>query len=211
MRICDKCGATVEETEQSCPFCGYIFEQPITQPSMKPQPTYEQPVNQPPYQAPVGQTVPDKYQGFPMKWYKFLVYFALWAGSLLNAVTGIRQVTGTSRENADILYSLAPSLKTCDIIFGILMILVAVLGVLTAIKLLQLSAMGPKLLMLLYIANAAISLIEMIVLVSIVKGNSKLEMDSSVLTSVIVSIVVSGIMVAINWIYFKKRESIFVN
>lgn len=209
MRICEKCGASVEETERSCPFCGNIFEQVNTQP-----PTYEPPYqtnyNQS-YQAPVQNGIQDKYQGFPMKWYKFLVYFALWAGALLNAVSGVMQMTGKSREKADIIYSLAPSLKTADIIFGILLIGIAVLGVITALKLLKLSSAGPKFLLFQYGISCVVSVASIIIQIIIIKNAPKLELESGALTAVITNIVFSTFMIAVNWIYFKKRESIFVN
>ena len=142
MKFCVNCGAMIEETVKFCPNCGTPVAQPQQQETayqQPQQPPYQQPYQQPyqTYQQPVVQ---DKYHGFKMKWYKFLVYFLLWAGALLNGINGILTLTGRhydiasgSSGTSDTIYTVFPTMQVFDIITGILVIGIAVLGILSAI------------------------------------------------------------------------------
>ena len=211
MKFCTNCGTMIEENVKFCPNCGSAVEQPVRQepvqqPEQPAQPVYQQPVYQQPVQAPID----DKYQGYPMKWYKFLVYFSLWAGVLINAISGIRMLTGANYGgNADTVYRVFPAMRTCDIICGILLLGIAVLGIITAVKLLKLAAVGPKLLTALYVVNIIVSIIYIVFALSATKG--MLSLSDVLDAGTVAGLVVSVIMIIVNSIYFKKRESIFVN
>ncbi len=207
MKFCTNCGAMIEENVKFCPNCGSAVEHPIQQePAQQPgQPA--QPVCQQPIQAPAKD---DKYHGFKMKWYKFLVYFSLWFGVLLNAVSGIRMMIGANYSgNTDAVYRMFPAMRVCDIVCGILILGIAVLGIITAVNLLKLAAVGPKLLTVLYVANIVVAIIYIVFVLSASKGRLSLRdvLDVSTITGFVVSV----IMIIVNSIYFKKRESIFVN
>lgn len=214
MRFCTNCGASVEENEKFCQNCGNAMPQPNQQQQYQQQPYQQQPYQQQYQQQPYQQRVQpnDKYQGYPMKWYKFLVYFALWASAVINCVTGIRLLTGIiygSEKKAALVYRYIPGLRTGDIICGILILAIAVLAVFTAIKLLGLAAIGPKLLLALYASNLVIQLFYVVFVT--IAAKDILKVSDMLTPSVIASIVVSIIMIIVNRIYFKNRESIFVN
>lgn len=213
MKFCVNCGAMIEETVKFCPNCGTPVAQPQQQGTayQQPQQPYQQPYQT--YQQPIAQ---DKYHGFKMKWYKFLVYFLLWAGALLNGVNGILTLTGRhydiasgSSGTSDTIYTVFPTMQVFDIITGILVIGIAVLGILSAIKLLQLASAGPKLLLFTYGATLAIDILQIVF--QLIASEGMLSLGDILTPSAVGTIVGAGLMFSLNWIYFKKRESIFVN
>ena len=235
--FCNNCGAQIPDGSPFCPSCGAQQAQQAQQQAYQQQPQgyqqpyqqqgyqqpyqqqayqqpyqqqgYQQPYGQPGYQQPYGQQIPQ--QG--MKWHKFLVYFALWAGALLNLIMGIVCLTGAQYgEMKELVYAYIPGMKAPDLVYGILLVLLAVLGVLTAVKLLKFKVGAPKWLTILYIAALAVSIIyiawSMIVLSDYGVGLG--DMGSS-LSSTIGSIAGSILMIIVNKIYYGKRAHLFVN
>ena len=96
MKFCTQCGRQAEDdNQQFCPSCGALFTDNTqnTQPdgagngSMPPNGmnnyngTYRNNNQYYNGQPPYGQQL-------PMKWYNFLIYFGLFAGAVINVVTG---------------------------------------------------------------------------------------------------------------------------
>ena len=143
----------------------------------------------------------------PMNWYKFMIYFALFAGAILNAITGIRMLTGSVYEGAaDYVYAFFPGLSGLDKIMGLAAIALAVLGIYTRQELAKFTAKAPQFVSYLYIGTAAYNLIYMIGFMMIVGDSVELNM-----TTFIVQIVVSAVMVWANKQYFANRSEMFVN
>ena len=60
-----------------------------------------------------------------MGWHKFLIYFGLWAGAIINAIFGINYITGITYQSEgldstqiDNLYRNIDGLKAADVIYG---------------------------------------------------------------------------------------------
>ena len=63
---------------------------------------------------------------YPMKWHKFLIYFSLWFGALANVVSGLRYITGTVYgADSERVYSVFPSMKSIDLVMGVILICMA--------------------------------------------------------------------------------------
>lgn len=145
-----------------------------------------------------------------MKWHNFLVYFALWFGALYNLFVGIRAVTGSQYgSDSKFVYRVIPSLKAPDMIFGIAVIFMAVMGVVTAINLLSYKAAGPKLVCILYLVGGCITLIY-VIWVAIILSDYDASLGNMIATT-IVSLVVDVLMFIANKVYYGKRASMFVN
>lgn len=145
--------------------------------------------------------------GLPMKWFKFLIYFGLFAGALLNLVNGSIQRTGEQYGGyKELVYNRFAALQAVDIIFGILLILLAIFGVYTRFQLSSYRRSGPTCLNVLYIANVLISLLYLIAASALTQINI-IELGGS---SMIISLVISIFMVVVNTIYFKERRQLFV-
>lgn len=145
-----------------------------------------------------------------MKWHKFLTYFSLWAGAVLNVIAAFTRFTGSmygSSGEADMVYSYFKGLKTIDVLFGVVMIAIAIFSIVTRFALAGYKAAGPKMLMGLYIIDAAVSIVYLVV-ASMVTGIALGELiDSSTISSLVTGIA----MVFVNKAYYGKRAELFIN
>lgn len=150
---------------------------------------------------------PSVYE-MPMKWHKFLIYFSLWAGAILNVLTGIGTFTGSiyAGEGVDpeMIYRVFDGLKTVDMLMGLMVIALAVLLIVARFALAGYKKNGPKLLVIAYAANIALALIYPI-MVAAVTGLPFGELFN--VTTLISSIA----MLVVNKIYYDKRARLFVN
>ncbi len=149
----------------------------------------------------------------PMAWYKFLIYFSLWAGAVINFVQGVGFITGkiydyiSKIDNASAAaYEQFPALKTVDIIAGIAFIAFAVFVVYVRFRLAGFKKNGPNMLLVSYVALGVISLAYFFASSAIV-GSSKQETTSTIIGTVLGI----AILFIANKIYFDKRKDLFVN
>lgn len=139
----------------------------------------------------------------PMKWYKFLVSFALIAGSILNALSGILAITGAQYNGAaDAVYRAFPDMQTVDFFYGIALIGLAALGFATRHALNWYKKKGPKMLVVLYELVGILSIAYMAIS-SVILGQSLFN------SSIIATLVTNFAMAIINANYFKKRSEMF--
>lgn len=116
-----------------------------------------------------------------MKWHKFLIYFSLWAGAVLNLVAGIRCIN-TARAYAGVQGA------GKVLVIGVCCVALSVLGVITRFRLANFRKDGPTLLAVLYGATLIVNLI----------GGASWA-----------SIIASAVMVVINAIYYSNRKEMF--
>ena len=65
-----------------------------------------------------------------MGWYKFLIYFSLFASAALNIISGISSITGLHYgEFNQLIYAYYGGLKTVDIIMGFFSIALGVVSI----------------------------------------------------------------------------------
>lgn len=191
--FCPKCGAQLADGVAFCSSCGN---------SVTPQaaPAPQQPLAQP------GEPA------LSMKWFKFLIYFGLWAGAILNIVlNGVVMLSGLhygDAETAKLVYAMFGDLKSLDTLCGILAIVVGVLGIYTRFQLAGFKKNGPMLLTCVYAGAIAFNLIYIIGCNSVLPEYILSEMDYS---SIYSNTVTSAVMIFVNIAYFKKRAHLFVN
>ncbi len=149
---------------------------------------------------------------YPMKWFKFLIYFLLFASAVINVISGISQITGMvyydpfTETTAQIVYQTFPGLQVVDIIIGILTIALGVLAVVVRFALAKFKAIGPKLLTLFYAFSCVINIIYSLLVIILVP-----ELAVSLSSDTVTSIITSVIMIFANKTYFTKRQELFVN
>ena len=140
MSFCTKCGTQLEDDNvQFCTNCG----------------------------AKVGETaVAEPAVQLPMKWYKFLIYFALFLGAVVNLISGVNFLTGNiyvvqsaGEASAELVYTYFSGLQTVDMVYGIGMIAIAAYGIYTRFMLAKFKAVAPKCVVILYIVGAVWGLI----------------------------------------------------
>lgn len=229
--FCGNCGNRIPDGQSFCTNCGARVAQggnaPVNQPNGQQQTYAQQPYNQQPYgQQPYGQPQRPVSQpsntvgGHPMAWYKFLIYFSLFAGAILNAISGIMSLTGANyhedgSDYSEVFYKFFPGLQTVDIIFGILCIALAAFGIYVRFRLSGYCANGPKMLSLLYTAVAAMNVVYLIALYIVISGSAIGDrVDFSEIVNVVAIVsnsAVSIAMIGINKKYFDNRKELFVN
>lgn len=210
---CRFCGKQIPDHAKFCPECGA---------GLAPAPAAAPPENTPSVPAapmvPVEPALPP--QGTPdpaaasgvietpqrgMKWFKFIIYFQLWASLLAILVMAEKFFTGAYYEgNADLVYSVYPAVKALDICMGIFSLALGVYTVFTQRALAKFRTKGPMMYYLLYCADIAIALLYLLI-GSIIVGYSLFSAD------MVWDSIAPVVMILINIRYFNNRKHLFVN
>ncbi|MBR0467144.1 MAG: zinc ribbon domain-containing protein [Clostridia bacterium] len=216
MSFCSKCGAQIESANQQfCPNCGeknqvqptVSNDTPVINPA--PTPIINQPVfGNNPY---INQAAQPAFK-HPMKWFKFLIYFALIFGAIINFIFGMNYITGgiyfvqtNGQVSAETVYgTFGTGLKVLDIIYGFLLIAISAFGIYTECRLAKYKSNGPLCITILYAVAAGLTIFYDIALLA-VTGLNQLTSGTNIF-----SIVFSVGFVLINYNYFKKRKELFV-
>lgn len=180
-------------------------DQPV---SVSAQPMYQQPQHQPQYPtySPVRPLDPD----MPMKWYKFVIYFQLFAGAILNGLFAVTLLTGTSMQldsytpNKN-FYPYFDGLQAVDMLYGLAIIAVAILGLVARSALKNFKASGPKLYYATLICNTICPIAYALLVCTVVPA---LELD---MAAIIAQLIPQAILLTLNIVYFKKRDHLFCN
>lgn len=219
MAQCSYCGAILEPGTQYCLNCGgpipadvaQSIAQQSTQQPYGQQPYGQQPFDQQPYV--VVQQVqygPSQQMEMPMKWFKFIIYFQLFAFCVLNALNGINVVTGSYwGVNPELLYKYYSGLQTVDIIYGLGLLVMAVFAIIIRGQLAQYKTNGPKMYIGLMAASIILAVVYLIMLSAVVGNN--IDLSDEAFSSVYSSIATSVVLLGCNVTYFKKRQHLFVN
>lgn len=214
---CRFCGTKIPDNVKFCPECGANLA-PV--PSAAPEESVPA--------APAAPEIPTPYDPTPydpapysadsfasadvvaapqrgMKWFKFIIYFQLWAGMLVNLVTAGKYFTGAYYEgNAEMVYRFFPALQPLDIVMGVVCLALAVYAVVVQRALAKFRAKGPMMYYLMYIVNTAVTVLYLII-GSIIIGQSAFTAE------VAGSIIGSIVMLFVNIPYFNNRKHLFVN
>lgn len=190
---CNKCGAALEnDNQEKCTLCGSdLFWVGKSE-------------------API--------QRMPMKWHKFLVYFSIIFGAILNLFTAMSYFTGSVYEmegvDASSVYSVLPAMKIVDMAYAIATVLFVVFSVCIWWQLKGFKVNAYKLVPIMYLVGSLIGILYQVFSIVVMIATVGIE-NTSGLSGVIGSIVFSAIMcvvmVVCNKIYYDKRASLFVN
>lgn len=219
--FCRNCGTQCPDGTKFCPSCGCTFDndqptenvqQNFSQPDYSQhndyaQQNYTQPnYTQPNYTQPNNYTQPPIYNApLGMNWFKFLIYFGLFAGAVINCISAILQVTGVPYKGlSEYVYMFFPALRFLDIFYCISALALAAFQIYTRFQLASFRKNAPKLVLIVYSAAAVISLIY-IIAASIILHEFLLN------AYIVIQIVVPCLMVVLNKVYFDKRKDMFVN
>lgn len=148
---CRFCGTKIPDNVKFCPECGANLA-PV--PSAAPEESApavpaapEIPVS--PAPAPYSAELSDPVGAIAaprrgMKWFKFIIYFQLWAGMLVNLAAAGKYFTGAYYEgNAEMVYRFFPALQPLDIVMGVFCLALAVYAVVVQRALAKFRAKGP--------------------------------------------------------------------
>ena len=148
----------------------------------------------------------------PMKWYKFLAFFALWAGAFINLAYGFRYLGENAFGNSfasELIFEAYPKMKGVMVVCGLATIATAALNVWTAINLIKYKKAAPKLVVLNYVAGAVVNIYYLVATASIVAP--ELVAESNIILTATFSVILAIVFSIINIVYFKKRKHLFEN
>lgn len=147
-------------------------------------------------------------QIYPMKWFKFVIYFQLFFNMVICAVDAYLYLTGAVYEgSAAMVYQYyGNGLKGCDIAMGICDIALVVFALYARMALAKFKKNGPAIYMA-FLAASAVEIVLYNILVCVVTGQWDLFTPSSLAGSVVGTI----LAINLNKTYFEKRKSLFIN
>ncbi len=211
MKQCSVCKTQAPDETKYCANCGTRFdgekkydlsslieenEKALRQAEFENPEVFET-VQRPAVQQPVQQ--------LPEKWFHFLIYFALWAGALMNIITAVQYLTGSVYSRwgvtADFAYRSFEGLQALDIFYGLVLLGLAVFRIYTRFRLAGYKMGAPFLLYVMYGSEAVAVLMYELLYSDITEK----IMDHSVWGSLLISVV----MIVLNYFYFKKRAHYF--
>ena len=232
--FCKYCGRQIADGSLFCPGCGNQLNSAQETPPQAGASSYQQtpPTQQtPPSQPgsypnytpttppPVGGYRPNggyqspssvsAFNGYPMKWYKFLIYFSLFASCVGGVISGILLIAGKAYgEESELIYLFFGELRIVDLLSGIVMIALGVMAIFVRQKLVQFRKDAPSYLLIFLSISTAHSAARLI-LTAALAGD--IFFSSSLAGSYVLGLVLSVLMIALNNVYFKKRAALFVN
>ena len=143
----------------------------------------------------------------PMKWHKFLIYFALWAGAILNGLSGLQTLFGCFGGELAPIYDAYPVLLALDLFSGLCLVGIAVFQFITRNALARLSRKAPQMVVWLYASTVILSVLQVLA-VWLVSGVGL----SYVMTPEMWLILIGGaLMTWANQVYCRKRAAMFVH
>lgn len=230
--FCPNCGTVVLNKQQEQPAQN---AQPFTQAGQQTQQQYQQTNQQfqqqsapnvgfmPNYGTPQAGVNPNTWaeikrnnciyneNGVPMGigWFKFIVYFQLFASAVLGVINAITLMSGAHYGGSierSLVYAYYSGLQAVDVIMGIIMLILAAMCIVTRFQLTGLKKSGPAMYYGVYIANIVVSIIYVILVCGVFIG------DFSAIPSQSITSCVSGVIfLVINITYFGKRKLVFKN
>ncbi len=146
-----------------------------------------------------------------MAWYKFLIYFALIAGAIINILYGFNYISGgiyfveTNGEvSAEQVYAFyGAGLQVVDILYGVFLLAFAILAFVLRHKLAHYEPDAPKFVKIFYSISAGAPFLYSII-VSVITGQS-------LAINAIVTLIVGLVFLFANVKYFNKRAHLFVD
>lgn len=140
-----------------------------------------------------------------MGWFKFTIYFSLWANMALNILNAILMWTGASYGvDVERVYEVFPSLKGTDVFIGVLYLALAVYAIFVRIRLANFKKGSPMLLHILVAANLGITLLYAII-ASGITGISFGELISGNIAQMIGV----AVLLVVNIVYYNKHADLF--
>lgn len=146
-----------------------------------------------------------------MGWFKFTIYFQLFAAAFVCFSNAIRYFTGMIYGYGDeplYVYALFPSLKPFDIFIGVLYICMAPFAIFVRMRLARFRKNGPLLLYTYLGVSLLVDLVANVGLIATISGT--IDVGSAV-GSLSASVATSIALLVADIIYFNHRKHLFIN
>ena len=198
MPYCPQCGTEYASGQYRCAYCGAVLPSPVAQTT-----DYSQIPSYTSQRAPMEK---------PMKWYRFVVYFQLFASCTVNFLTALSVFTGSLYGlQKDMLLQACPTLTVINIVYGILLLGMCVLALVAREKLHGFYKVGPRLYMLHIFLQALLSLVYAILVTSATVQLEQVVAGLPDLFSAIAGFFGTCLLLVCNIQYFDRRKKLFTN
>ncbi|MBR3157780.1 MAG: zinc ribbon domain-containing protein [Atopobiaceae bacterium] len=210
--FCPFCGSEVPDSVRFCPSCGGDVAAEIdaekTQKRQQPaQASQQQPASS--AAAPISTELTSAQkreiglaqatsEGLGMGWYKFMIYFQLFAGAVIDIIVGL-SVMSISRLGSE--YGTPSSFSAIFVFMGVFYIAFGIFYIYCRTLMARFSTKAITTLYIVYGVNIAVSVLGLI-------GSTR---SGSSPTSTMTNLGATIVLLVINMSYFKKRAHLFVN
>ncbi len=232
MKYCRKCGTTADDSQNFCGKCGteFLKEEHISSNCFDSDVEKLLVKNDEKINKANGLShsnnhlrncdiiAPNIANQLPMKWYKFLIYFGLFFGSVISILNGISYITGTiyhkSGIETEVLYdtiqtAYGVNLKIIDVLFGICMVAAGIYMLVVRNKLAKFKSDAPRSLLIMYTVNIVLP-IAYSVLALFVLGEEMIPLRDF-FVELIRNLIVLAVVLFVNEKYFDRRTDLFIN
>lgn len=229
--FCRFCGNEIPEGGQFCANCGKAVEagaaaQPGEQQTDTSQTDGQQGYNtqpgrqqeytsQPGGQQPYPQVQVNPVQNHPMAWFKFIIYFQLFANMVIMVYNALHGFLGIAYgDDAALIYAFYPGLKAVDVIYGLICIALIVGAFIVRQRLAHYKKNAPMQYILFVAAVLVMGLLHTIAGVAVIGATVPYAVEAGVVDvagNILGTVVGAAIFIPVNYIYFNKRKELFVN
>lgn len=175
------------------------------QPIFQPQPDAGSPY---PYQAkPMVYAPPAEtpQPEFPMKWFKFVIYFQLFFGAFVNLCNMVLYLSGAIYgSDSGLVYAAFRGMRVLDILMGVICLALAAYSIFVRFQLAKFRRNAPALLYILLACNAGFNLFYGI-------GSTIIVGQNLISATTVGNLIGTIILLALNVVYFNKRKSLFIH
>lgn len=208
VKFCSYCGSAVNEGAFICIQCGCAVINVEEQKDLM-----EKDIETPHFDSSKNEDIVIKTVASDTKvslgWYKFLIYFLLFLGAIINFINGICYLSGniysllsSGKVTAEDVYRIyGNGLHSVDVFFGLFSITFAIFALVTRDQLAKFKPNAPKYVTAYYAISAGATFLNSVLVMSITSA----AMD----VSQIVSIITSVIFLFLNMKYFEARTNLF--
>lgn len=206
---CQRCGTYNDAQNAFCRYCGARFAE-------RENGTGVPPIDPTLYGgAPTGGFSSPDPNHPPMRWYNFLINFALFAGAILNFMEaleiffGIYHVDEKLVNYTETLYANAPALRVLDYCYAGVLLLLCAFMLYTRFSLAGYRKFAPQLLISLYIISGLIGAIYTMLTLLLGSGEVTEVYFAATVVAVVMGIASNLVIAFLNHIYFSKRKHLF--
>ena len=147
----------------------------------------------------------------PLKWHKFLIYFALWITALGYLISGASMIFVGLTEYVDNPFFQHPAVKTLNVVYGVIFIAYAVYNVYVRYQLARFRKDAPKKLLLTYILYPVLDLAYTPIALLVIGAPASLIFSAKFVGSIIGAVIAMAILCIPTNIYYNKRAELFIN
>ena len=141
-----------------------------------------------------------------MKWHKFLIYFLLLLGALIFLIRGFGNLLDCFDGADALIHAAGTSAFAVTLFTGVCLLGIAALQLAARAALARFSRKGPKMAVAVYVSMAVLD-----GFILAAQQMRAVELDAAIAGVVEMGCVVSALLAACNYLYYRKRAAMFVN